>query len=205
MLSVSALQDHRSEKIQWVSFLLEHSQPCLLLPTDSSCHNYLVFKNEWSTANQEQVVQSKEKKKTLFTAFPLISFQDSRHNICHRDFNPSEGCSLLTFRGMEGLKKEERESSKHPPIRNAQHLVWGNGISRQWCQNSDAASADDTYFHGWIPHAFENLLQFWLPAQWFLQFVSYHKGVLFLFWHNTNYIARDGHTTVNSTDNSGFP
>lgn len=147
----------------------------------------------------------KKKKKTLFTAFPLISFQDSRHNICHRDFNPSEGCSLLTFRGMEGLKKEERESSKHPPIRNAQHLVWGNGISRQWCQNSDAASADDTYFHGWIPHAFENLLQFWLPAQWFLQFVSYHKGVLFLFWHNTNYIARDGHTTVNSTDNSGFP
>lgn len=45
-----------------MSLLLARSQLCLLLLIDSCCYNYLVFKNEWSTANRERAVQSKEKK-----------------------------------------------------------------------------------------------------------------------------------------------
>lgn len=124
---------------------------------------------------------NQKKKISLLTAFLLISFQDSRHSIWHRDFRFSEGCSFFTSRGMAAMKAEEKESGKQPPIRNAQHLPC-EYIRRPRGQNSDAASVDDTYFQRWSPHAFVNLLQFWLPAQWFLQSVSDHRGTYSFHW-----------------------
>lgn len=61
------------------SFLLEQSQLHCVLLTDSCCCNYLVFKNEWSTANQERVVKSKGKEK-LFIASP---WSPSRSEMWH--------------------------------------------------------------------------------------------------------------------------
>lgn len=83
-----------------MSFLLQGSEPHLLLLIDSCCHNYLQpTKSEW--LNQKE-------KRSLFTVFPLISFQDSSHNICHRNFRPSEGCSLFPLRGMVTMKVRGR-------------------------------------------------------------------------------------------------
>lgn len=95
---------------------------------------------KWMIYSQSRESGSiKRKKKSLFTAFLLISFQDSRHNIWHRDFRFSEGCFFFTFRGMAAMKAEEKESGKQPPIRNAQHLaceyIRGHGVRcsfRRW-------------------------------------------------------------------------
>lgn len=173
-----------------MSLLLARSQLCLLLLIDSCCYNYLVFKNEWSTANQERAVQSKEKK----SPYLLHSFW-SPSKI--RDITYGTGISD-SLKAVSFLLSEVRQPWKQKRKKEVNSLplempsIWLANIFV--AMGSDAASVDDIYFQGLSPHA---ILTSWtvVPSV-YLQ----SQGHILLPLKHHNYTAGAGHTAVSSTE-----
>lgn len=164
-----------------MSLLLARSQLCLLLLIDSCCYNYLVFKNEWSTANQERAVQSKEKKSPylLHSFWSPSKIRDITYGTGISD--SLKAVSFLLSEVWQPWKQKRKKVVNSLPLEMPS--IWLANIFV--AMGSDAASVDDVYFQGWSPHAFMNPLQFWLPAQWFLQSVCDHRGTYSFHWSIT--------------------